>query len=64
MTKKKPQSIDEYLMDLFIDILVQVLTMPDEMIDLLVQAANDEENRREDIKRIIEKRTAKKMGED
>lgn len=34
---KKQETIDEYLMGFFIEVLVKIVNMPDEMIDTLIE---------------------------
>lgn len=58
--KQKPQSIDEYLMNLFIDLLIQVLKMPDDMLSLLIQACTDDIDRREEIEKLIQNKITNK----
>ena len=58
--KKKPQYIDEYLVNLFVDLLIQVLRMPDEMLSLLIQACTDDIDRREEIEKLIQNKITNK----
>lgn len=47
-------------MNLFIDLLIQVLKMPDDMLSLLIQACTDDIDRREEIEKLIQNKITNK----